>query len=92
MAEKLSREELLAKVRNLLDEADNVSYPSLSSARYVRKIMRMLVDEIERLDAWANEFSNAQLKERRLCEERIQEMQREIARLVALSTTGEPKP
>lgn len=38
-------------------------------------------DEIERLNAWADGFSDAQLKERRLCEARIQEMQRQIDKL-----------
>lgn len=34
--------------------------------------------EIERLNKWADGFSDAQLKERRLCEDRIKEMQRQI--------------
>lgn len=44
-------------------------------------IQREAADEIDRLNTWADGFSDAQLKERRLCEERIQEMQREIDRL-----------
>jgi hypothetical protein len=35
-------------------------------------------NEIERLNKWADGFSDAQLKERRLCESRIQEMQRKL--------------
>lgn len=38
---------------------------------------RALIDEIERLNKWADGFSDAQLKERRLCEKRIQEIERE---------------
>lgn len=39
--------------------------------------------EIDRLNEWADSFSEAQLKERRLCEERIQEMQRQIDQITA---------
>lgn len=41
-------------------------------------IQHEAADEIDRLNRWADEFSDAQLKERRLCEERIAEMQRQI--------------
>jgi hypothetical protein len=47
-----------------------------------------LQKEIARLNDWADGFSEAQLKERRLCEECIREMQQEIDRLRA----GDGKP
>lgn len=34
-----------------------------------------LFAEVERLNKWADSFSDAQLKERRLCEERIREIE-----------------
>lgn len=37
--------------------------------------------EVDRLNKWADGFSDAQLKERKLCEDRIQEVQRENDRL-----------
>ena len=37
--------------------------------------------EVERLNKWADSFSDAQLKERRLCEVRIQEMERTTEKL-----------
>lgn len=42
--------------------------------------------EVDRLNKWADGFSDAQLKERAFCEARIQEMQREVERLAKLAT------
>lgn len=49
-------------------------------------IQHEAADEIDRLNVWADGFSDAQLKERRLCEERMQEMQRELDQLKAALT------
>jgi SMC interacting uncharacterized protein involved in chromosome segregation len=51
--------------------------------RMVPSDLRQLVGEIDRLNKWADGFSDAQLKERQLCEARIQEMQREVDQLRA---------
>lgn len=62
--------------------------PDASMARVVNtvrqslaEIIEELIAEVARLNKWGDEFSDAQIKERRLCEGRIQEMQREIDRL-----------
>lgn len=41
-------------------------------------VCRDAKEEIDRLNKWADGFSDAQLKERRLCEERLQEMKRQV--------------
>lgn len=46
-----------------------------------RKLCEDAAAEIERLNKWADGFSDAQLKERQLCEARIAEMQRTIDKL-----------
>jgi hypothetical protein len=40
-----------------------------------RSLLETALFEIERLNKWADGFSDAQLKERRLCEERVREME-----------------
>lgn len=67
---------------------DALRKPDASLARVPNTIRQSIAEvieeqeaEIARLNKWADGFSDAQLKERRLCEARIQEMEREINHL-----------
>jgi predicted nucleic acid-binding protein len=60
-------------VRDLRDWDFSQGGPWSGHAR-AKACMKQAADEIERLTNWADGFSDAQLKERRLCEERIAEM------------------
>lgn len=58
--------------------------PNVALARVVNTVRQSLAEiieelmaEIGRLNKWADGFSDAQLKERQLCEERMHEVQRE---------------
>lgn len=64
---------------------DALRKPDASLARVPNTVRQSLAEvieelqaEIARLNEWADGFSDAQLKERRLCEERIQELEKRL--------------
>lgn len=61
---------LLDRLRTEAQLARNGNHPVLANS------FDLAIAEIDRLNKWADGFSDAQLKERRLCEERIQEIER----------------
>lgn len=69
-------------LENLKEDERSAALRGVKCAgRYVANDIGQAIAEIERLNQWADGFSDAQLKERRLCEARIQELQLEITRL-----------
>jgi hypothetical protein len=65
---------------------DALRKPDASLDRVVNTVRQSLAEVIEeliaendRLNKWADSFSDAQLKERRLAEERIKELERQLA-------------
>lgn len=58
---------LVQSLRNISEQVYRIGGPTCDT-------VAQAADEIERLNKWADGFSDAQLKERRLCEERIAEL------------------
>lgn len=75
----------------LVDHAHAISYAEAvvreaNANRYDAPKTEMLARELLRLNAWCDSFSDMALKERRLAEERIKELQQQLAQRSEIAT------